>query len=34
VTPSSWSVLIHADPKRMESVISAIKIGDLAATLR
>jgi len=34
VTPSSWSVRIDADAARMDSVISAIRIADLAATLR
>jgi len=34
VTPSSLSIRIAADAKRIESVISAIGIGDLAATLR
>jgi hypothetical protein len=32
--PSSWSVRIDADPARMDSVIAAIRIGDLAAALR
>jgi hypothetical protein len=34
VTPSSLSIRIDADATRIESLISAIKIGDLAATLR
>ena len=34
VTPSSWSVRIDADAGRMESVIAAIRIADLVATLR
>ena len=34
VTPSSWSLRIDADATRMESVIAAIRIADLAATLR
>ena len=34
VAANSLSIRVDADPQRIESVISAIKIGDLAGTLR